>query len=72
MLVDSPDHPNSYRLLNHVTVDWNIVLTEMNYLVRSNLTAAAANLEPAARSAALARSLPISEQAQSDAWTSSK
>lgn len=65
------DSPASSNLLNHVTVDWNIVLTEMNYWF-DQLTAALQIADPVARSAAVNAVFANIQTAQADAWAGSR
>jgi hypothetical protein len=71
IFADSPDHPPSYDLLNHVTIDWNIVLTEINFWF-DRITAAFQIADPVARFAAVAQVFTDMERTRLENWSSPK
>jgi hypothetical protein len=70
-LANSSNQPSPYVLLNHITVDWNIVLEQMNFWF-DRMTAALQTADAAARTAAIAQVVTDMERTKSENWSSPK
>ncbi len=68
---DTPGHSTPNALLNHVVIDWNIVLTEINFWF-DRITAALQTSDPVARAAALNQVFADMEQVRTEMWSPSK
>ncbi len=68
---DTPGQSTPNSLLNHVVIDWNIVLTEMNFWF-DRITAALQTSDPNARATAVDQIFADMEQTRLEMWSSSK
>ena len=67
---DTPGHSTPNALLNHIVIDWNIVLTEINFWF-DRITAALQTSDPVARAAAMNQVFADMEQVRTQMWSPS-